>query len=64
MTGATSKSAFVAFNCQKNDLSIIFMRYFLHVRSSVGNDKVHSYDILVDIRNCVVSRCSLHVDFF
>ena len=29
-------SAFVAFNLQKNDLTTIFVRYFLHVRSSVG----------------------------
>ena len=28
-------SAFVASNLQKNDLSTIFVRYFLHVRSSV-----------------------------
>ena len=28
-------SAFVAFNLQKKDLTTIFVRYFLHVRSSV-----------------------------
>ena len=28
-------SAFVAFNLQKNDPTTIFVRYFLHVRSSV-----------------------------
>ena len=30
-------SAFVALNLQKNDLSTIFVRYFLHVRSSVNS---------------------------
>ena len=30
-------SAFVAFNLQKNDLTTIFVCYFLHVRSSVCN---------------------------
>ena len=29
-------SAFVALNLQKNDLSTVFVRYFLHVRSSVS----------------------------
>ena len=28
----------MAFNLQKNDLTTIFVRYFLHVRSSVGSD--------------------------
>ena len=35
MTGATSK-CICGFNLQKNDSSTIFVRYFLHVRSSVG----------------------------
>ena len=40
-------SAFVALNLQKNDLSTVFVRYFLHVRSSVvsawNTDKYFKY---------------------
>ena len=35
MTRATFKCT--AFNRQKNDLSTIFVRYFLHVRSTVNS---------------------------
>ena len=40
-------SAFVALNLQKNDLSTVFVHYFLHVRSSVvsawNTDKYFKY---------------------
>ena len=38
----------MAFNLQKNDLTTIFVRYFLHVRSSVHAHDQDQFDSISD----------------
>ena len=46
-------SAFVAFKLQKNDLTTIFVRYFLHVWSSVDDDDMTRRTVNIMIEECL-----------